>query len=62
MKFLMPAWTISPTQDRSSADSSRNQSISLCIRATAVVLSEPIDRCRAAAARARDEGRASADT
>ena len=38
-KLLMPAWTITPTQDRSSALSSANHGISSSMRAIAAVLS-----------------------
>src|SRR5918993_1725138 len=41
MKSLMPAWTISPTQERSSALSSANQGRSDSIRLVASVLSRP---------------------
>ena len=41
----MPAWTIIPTQERSSAGSSRNQGISRSMRAIAAVLSAPTARC-----------------
>ena len=52
MKLLMPACTITPTQERSSALSSRNHGIS-SIRAIAAVLSTPVDRCRSRTARER---------
>ena len=42
-KPRMPACTISPTQDRSSALSSRNHGRSVSIRAVAAVLSAPVD-------------------
>ncbi len=50
----MPDCTISPTQDRSSADSSWNHPMSRCIREVAVVLSDPVARFSASVARVRD--------
>ena len=55
-KPRIPACTISPTQDRSSALSSGNHGISVSMRAIAVVLSAPVELCRARVARARDAG------
>ena len=55
-KPRMPAWTISPTHERSSALSSRNHGMSVSIRAVAVVLRAPVERCRASAARSRVDG------
>ncbi len=49
----MPAWTIRPTHDRSSALSSRNHGMAESIRAIADVLSAPVARCSASAARLR---------
>ncbi len=40
-KPFTPAWTIIPTQERSSAPSSRTQRRSASIRATAAVLNDP---------------------
>ena len=58
-KPWMPAWTITPTQERSSALSSRNHGRSDSIRAVAAVLSDPVARVRASAARSgRGAGRA----
>ena len=62
MKFLIPACTIRPTHERSSAERSRNHGISLCMRVMALVLKEPTARCSAMAARSREGGRTSADT
>src|SRR5215217_476805 len=53
-KARTPACTIWPTQDRSSALRSRNHGISDSMRAIADVLSAPLDRTSAAAARCRD--------
>ena len=54
----MPACTITPTQERSSALSSRNHGRSVSIRAVAAVLSDPVARVRASAARSgRGAGR-----
>ena len=52
-KLRMPACTISPTQERSSALSSRNHGMSASIRAVAAVLRVPEERDRATAARSR---------
>ena len=41
----MPACTMSPIQDRSSADSARNHGMSRSMRATVDVVSAPTDRC-----------------
>ena len=52
-KPRMPAWRIIPTQDRSSALSSRNHGRSSAIRAVAAVLSPPIERRSSSATRLR---------
>ena len=49
-KPRMPACTIRPTHERSSAESSRNQGMSCSMRAIAAVLSAPVARCSASAA------------
>ena len=56
-KPWMPAWRICPTQERLSADRSANQGMSVSIRDMAAVLSEPVERRNASAARSRDASR-----
>ncbi len=44
-KALMPACTMTPIQDRSSADMPRNQGMSRSMRVTVEVVSAPTDCC-----------------
>ncbi|CAB4733281.1 unannotated protein [freshwater metagenome] len=60
-KLRTPAWTITPTQDRSSALRSRNHGIASSMRAVAAVLSAPVERSSVRAARDRG-GSAAGDT
>ena len=61
-KPRMPAWTISPTQDRSSALSSRNHGMSVSIRAIAAVLSAPVDALERVGGPVARDGRGSVGT